>query len=348
MRSRGGTGAQSKGFSWTKGSRLNSLVIMAKAKAQHGSSSSVDPFAEPNGGPAVCRAGEFQFAPRQSHSNGCVQSRALFWCKSGRGSFRVNGEKFSLEPHDLYILPWNRHVVYQAGEREPMFTVHVHLVPWLRFHSPWVPNVPHEKSEALHDSPDRRDVRWPGFDGVVRFHVEAESALGRLMNYATEWFRESPRTESEGRALGMLVVRELERFSQSGSRSNERRPQELQRLLVYIDRCLAEGPTVDRLAAIISRSRSHVLKLFRRHLDSSAKAYLVQRQMREARELLHSTTLSIAEVGIRCGVADPYRFSKLFRRTVGMPPRAFRGLGGPLPSSKVPSRHKRVPARPSA
>lgn len=43
--------------------------------------------------PAVCRAGEFQFAPGQTHQNGCVQSRASFWCKSGHGTFRVNGRE---------------------------------------------------------------------------------------------------------------------------------------------------------------------------------------------------------------------------------------------------------------
>lgn len=298
------------------------------------------------GGPAVCRAGEFQFAPRQSHVNGCVQSRGLFWCKSGYGSFKVNGERFSLEPHDLYLLPWGRRISYLAGEREPMFTAHVHVIPWLRDGAPWVANVPHERSEPLSDSADRRDLVWHGFESVVRLHLEADSSLGRLLNYVTHWFRESPRREDEARALGLMIVRELERFARVGGRSAERRPEELQRLIVYVDRCLSESPTVEQLAQIIGRSRSHVLKLFRRHLGVSAKTYILQRQMREARELLHSTTLSIAEVGQRSGVFDPYRFSKLFKRTVGLAPRAFRLSGGPLPASGDPSRHKVVPATP--
>lgn len=338
----------SGGISWTSAVSSNSVGGMAKIPQSSGGLRAQATPMETSGTPAVCRAGEFQFAPLQSHVNGCVQSRALFWCKSGYGSFKVNGERFSLEPHDLYILPWGRHIAYQAGQREPMFTAHVHLVPWLRTGAPWVANVPHERSEPLCDSPDRRDVAWPVFDRVVRLHLEAESSLGRLINYVTHWFRESPRREDEARALGLQVVRELERFAWSGGRSNERRPQELQRMIVYIDRCLSESPTVDQLAAIIGRSRSHVLKLFQRHLGVSAKGYILQRQMREARELLHSTTLSIAEVGQRCGVPDPYRFSKLFRRIVGLPPRAFRESGGPLPASGGPSRHKRIPERPGS
>lgn len=302
------------------------------------------PLPEHAPAPAVCRAGEFQFAPQQTHTNGCVQSRALFWCRSGHGSFQVNGETFSLEPHDLYLLPWNRHISYCADAREPMFTAHVHLVPWLRPGAPWVPNVPHERDEPLFDSPDRSDFTWPSLRGVVRLHLEAESAMGHLINYATRWFRESTREESEGRALGALILAELLRLAGASTQNDQRRPEELKRLALYVDRCFHEAPSVEQLASIISRSRSHVLKLFKRHLGISAKNYIIGRQMREARELLLSTTLSIAEVGTRAGISDPYHFSKLFRRVVGLSPRAFRELGGPLPANRTPSVHRRVPS----
>ncbi len=305
------------------------------------------PEGRPGGATAVCRAGEFQFAPNQSHINGCVQSRALFWCKSGHGTFTVNARSYTLEPHDLYVLPWNRRIAYQAGPRDPMFTAHVHLIPWLRPGSPWVANVPHEVDEPLFNSPDRGDVFWPKLEGVVRLHVEAETSLGRLINYVTRWFRESPRREDEGRALGLVVLSELERLANASTTETGRRPEELTRLLVYIDRCYHEAPTVERLASIIGRSRSHVLKLFQRHLGVTAKSFIIARQMREARELLISTTLSISEVGRLAGLPDPYHFSKLFRRMVGMAPREYRAQGGPLPASRTPSAHLRNPSPPA-
>ncbi len=296
--------------------------------------------------PAVCRAGEFQFAPGQTHRNGCVQSRALFWCKSGHGTFCVNGREYSLEPHDLYVLPWNRRIEYLASRREPMFTAHVHVVPWLRPGAVWVPNVPHERGEPLFDSPDRVDVHWEGCDDVVRLHIDTEGPLGRLINYVTCWFRESPRLEAEGRALGVLVVRELQRKLKRSAPNSDRRPEELSRLLVHIDRCFQESPTVEQLAGILGRSRSHVLKLFQKHLRMSAKAYILGRQIREARELLLSTTLSVGEIGRLAGIPDPYHFSKLFRRMVGMSPSHFRHLGEPIPAGQGPSVHNRVPPPP--
>lgn len=295
--------------------------------------------------PAVCRAGMFQFAAEQTFVNGCVQSRGLFWCKSGRGEFTVDGVTYALEPHDLYVLPWSRRIAYRPSVKAPMFTLHVHLVPWYRPGARWVANVPHERGEPEYDSPDRRDVAWPGLSGVVRLRMEADRPLARLIDYAVRWYLNSPRAEAEARALGLLLVRELWRKAAHAVVPAEPRPEELERLLVHVDRGFQLGPRIEEMAALVGRSRSHVLKLFRRHLGVSAKRYVIDRQLREARELLLSTTQSIADVGKAVGLADPYHFSKLFRRYVGLSPRGFRAAHGPFSAPPKPSTHVRLPPR---
>jgi AraC family transcriptional regulator, arabinose operon regulatory protein len=284
--------------------------------------------------PAVCRAGMFQFAAEQRFANGCVQSRGLFWCKSGRGLFEVDGVTYPIEPHDLYVLPWGRRIAYRPSAEAPMFTSHVHLVPWYRPGARWIANVPHERGEAGYDSPDRRDVAWPGIVGVVRLRMEADRPLARLIDYTVRWYLHSARDEAEARALGLLLVRELERKAANTAAPVAHRPEELERLLVHVE-----------LAALVGRSRSHVLKLFRRHLGVSAKRFVIERQLREARELLLSTTQPIVEIGKAVGLADPYHFSKLFRRYVGLSPRGFRAEHGPFSAPPKPSTHLRLPPR---
>jgi AraC-like DNA-binding protein len=288
----------------------------------------------------VCRAGWFQFAPGQEHTNSIVQSRGLFWCKSGHGSFILDGEEFQLEPHDLFVLPWNRKISYRADEKEPMFTAHVHVVPWYREGAEWLANVPHEVDEPMFNSEDRGDLDWFGMQGPVRLHVEADQSLCRLMDYTTRWYTGSPREEVEGRSLGLLVVRELLRLRAMPLDSDSTRPEELRRLLVFVEKSYQRSPTVEEMATIIGRSRSHVLKLFSRHTGASAKSYVIDRQLREARELLLSTTLPISEVGQRVGQSDPYHFSKLFRRHVGLSPREYRVQQGPFSSTPKPSMHQ--------
>jgi AraC-like DNA-binding protein len=116
---------------------------------------------------------------------------------------------------------------------------------------------------------------------------------------------------------------------------------------VHVERGFQLGPRIGEMAALVGRSRSYVLKLFRRHLGISAKRHVINRQLREARELLLSTTLPVAEVGRAVGLSDPYHFSKLFRRHVGLSPRAFRAEHGPFSSPPKPSRHVQSPSRPA-
>jgi len=279
---------------------------------------------------AVCRAGLFQFAAKQQFTNGPIQSRALFWCKSGHGEIMVDGARFTLEPHDLYLLPWNRRITYLPALRDPMYTAHVHLVPWYRHGAPWFPNVPHNENERDFDSPDRRDLDWLGRKGVVRLHARTDDTLGRLIDYAARWYLESKREEPEARALGFLLVQEIVKAASKAVVPLSSRPEELRRLMVHIENSFQFAPGIGDLATIIARSRSHVLKLFRRHLGVSAKGYIIARQLREARELLISTTLSVAEISGNVGFSDPYHFSKLFRRHVGLSPRQFRATHGPF------------------
>ncbi|MFM7751743.1 MAG: AraC family transcriptional regulator [Opitutaceae bacterium] len=295
--------------------------------------------------PAVCRSGLFQFAPQQTFSNGCVQSRGLFWCKDGHGRFEVDGVSYSIGPNDLFILPWGRRITYVPAPETPMFTAHVHLVPWYRPGARWEANVPHEDTEPEFNSADRCDADWSGLDGVVRLRLAPDELLGRLISYTVRWYMHTRREEAEARALGLLLVRELLRRAGRPANSTEPFPEELQRLVTHVDRCFHLGPRIAEMATMLGRSRSHVLKLFLRHTGGSAKRFVIDRQLREARELLLTTTLTVAEVGRRVGLPDAFHFSKLFHRHIGTSPREFRQRHGTFASPSRPSQHASQPPK---
>ncbi len=281
--------------------------------------------------PALCRAGYFQFAAGQNLRSSCVQSRRLYWCKSGQGHFEINGIMYPLQPHDLYVLPWNRNIAHFADAQYPMFTGHVHLVPNYKPGSQWIPKIPHETFDVAFDSPDRSDALWTGFEGTTRLKIKTDEPIGLLLDYAIRWYIQTHgEDEMEGRYLGNLIVNELFRKRSKLMETPQDYPEELKRMLTYVDKGFKRSPTVSELAKLIGRSRSHVLKLFRKNLGTSPKSYIIDCQLQEARELLLSTTLRIAEVGQAVGLSDPYHFSKLFRRHVGIAPSEFRQRHGPF------------------
>ena len=281
--------------------------------------------------PAVCRAGYLQFSGDRSFTNTHVQSRGFFWCKSGKGKFYVNGEEFHLGSKDLYLLPWDRTIRYLPDRQDPMYTGHIHLVPFYREGSEWIPNVPHRKGDVAFNTKDRSDVDWPDLRGVVRFKIHANDEIALLMDYIIRCYqRNRGKDEQEARLLGRVLVNELMRLREENSKERTGYPEELIRLMAHIDSSYMRSVTVTDLAEVIDRSRSHVLKLFKHHLGISAKTYIIRKQLLEACELLVNTTKSIGEVGQAVGIPDPYHFSKLFRKHTNLSPTAFRSNHGPI------------------
>src|SRR5690606_25059977 len=84
-------------------------------------------------------------------------------------------------------------------------------------------------------------------------------------------------------------------------------------------------PDMARLAAL---SPSQLHRIFKRRLGISPINWLRRERINRARRLLADRALSIAEVGRRCGYADPYHFSRDFRRLCGQSPSPFRAEQG--------------------
>jgi transcriptional regulator GlxA family with amidase domain len=82
---------------------------------------------------------------------------------------------------------------------------------------------------------------------------------------------------------------------------------------------------VAALARRVGLGASQLRRLFARRYGCSPTAWLVRRRLERARELLAATDLPVQEVARACGFADPFWFSRLFRRENGASPASWRG-----------------------
>lgn len=83
------------------------------------------------------------------------------------------------------------------------------------------------------------------------------------------------------------------------------------------------------LAGVASRLDTSTRSLQRSLAAESARfsAVLDETRVAEAKRLLHSTELSVTEIGYVCGFADTSHFSRRFKGRVGLAPSAFRSSG---------------------
>jgi AraC-like DNA-binding protein len=90
------------------------------------------------------------------------------------------------------------------------------------------------------------------------------------------------------------------------------------------DSAVARPVQVAELAAGCGLSADYVARLFARRYGMTLQHYLLLRRMEQARHLLVSSGLGIAEIGRRVGLPDPQYFNKQFRRVAGLSPLAYR------------------------
>ena len=81
---------------------------------------------------------------------------------------------------------------------------------------------------------------------------------------------------------------------------------------------------LEELAAAAGLSVTHYSALFRRYAGFAPIDFLIRLRVQHACRLLDTTRLAVGQVAARTGYADPYYFTRCFRRVMGCPPRAYR------------------------
>ena len=83
--------------------------------------------------------------------------------------------------------------------------------------------------------------------------------------------------------------------------------------------------TIEAAAERATMSRSGFARKFKETLEMSFFDYLTRLRMRNARELLSTTTLRVGDIGERVGYQSELSFVKAFKKIHGVTPRAYRG-----------------------
>jgi len=97
----------------------------------------------------------------------------------------------------------------------------------------------------------------------------------------------------------------------------------VKKALEYLDAHFAENVTLSELSDIASLSEFHFLRVFRSTVGLPPHAYLIQRRINYARDLL-SQSLPIAQVSLETGFVDQSHFTRWFKKIVGITPGQYR------------------------
>src|SRR5262249_38145692 len=101
-------------------------------------------------------------------------------------------------------------------------------------------------------------------------------------------------------------------------------PKALQRALDYIEANLSSDLTIAGIANVLSMSVSHFAHGFKSSTGVAPHFYVMERRIEQAKILLGTPGLSVANVAHLCGFSTHSHFSVTFQRLTGKTPTVFR------------------------
>lgn len=111
--------------------------------------------------------------------------------------------------------------------------------------------------------------------------------------------------------------------SQAGWSQAQRDPQ-IGRVVAFMHEEISHGWTLEELARRAGLSRTTLAERFRETMGDTPLNHLRTLRMQRAVQLLTETDLSLEAVATAVGYQDAFGFSKVFKRSVGLSPKAFR------------------------
>ncbi|MEO8659527.1 MAG: AraC family transcriptional regulator [Bryobacteraceae bacterium] len=97
----------------------------------------------------------------------------------------------------------------------------------------------------------------------------------------------------------------------------------LRRVIDHISTHLSANLTVPDLAFVACLSPYHFGKAFKLSMGETVHGYVLRRRIARAKDLIKEGRTSLAEVATAVGFADQSHFTAVFRRQIGVTPKAF-------------------------
>jgi YesN/AraC family two-component response regulator len=98
----------------------------------------------------------------------------------------------------------------------------------------------------------------------------------------------------------------------------------VQKVVVMIESNLSSDLTLSELASTLNINASYLSTVFKKETGKTITAYVNEKRIELAQELLKTTNLQIQTIAQYCGIIDVHYFTRLFKKTTGLSPKQFR------------------------
>lgn len=229
----------------------------------------------------------------------------LIYCLEGRGWLQVPTGRFPVNPNEFLIIPADMPHKYGADEENP-WTIY-----WAHFKGVQSPSFASMLSAQF-----KEFVSYsPFLEERIRIFDSIYNAL------ASGYSLDNLAYSSISFSYFLSSFSHLDKFA-SAHHIVEKDAVDLS--IEYMQNNLHIALTLEQIASSINLSVSHYSSLFKKKTGYSPVVYFNHLKIQHACQYLQFTTLRVNQIATKLGFDDPYYFSRIFTRIMGVSPVEYR------------------------
>lgn len=246
------------------------------------------------------------FYPRATFHNrerlqGCPQ-HILIYCIKGEGWYQLNGKQFKVNASQFFILPAGQPHEYGADSKNPWSIYWVHFAgeqaDYLsRFLSP--------KKTAGPITTGTSPLRHMLFDDILQ-HLEFMNNLENIV-YANS-------------SLYAFLIS----FKEIQLETLRKKENPIQEVIKLMKKNVHRNMSLEEMANAVNISPSHLSALFKKKTKYSPINLFTSFKIQKASQLLMESRHTIKTIAYNLGYDDPYHFSRVFKKIMGVSPKKFK------------------------
>ena len=244
---------------------------------------------------------KFHYYERKSGTSGHI----LIYCIDGKGWLYMGGKYEAVERDQYIIIPANTPHKYGSDEEHPW------SIYWIHF-----------KGTLGRPVADLLSSKGTSFYGSIAYSEDRIKLFDQMYHILEKGY-----SEANLQFINMCLWHFLSSFGYPdlfNTSDKNTREDVIDRSIAFMRENVHNPLSLKELAGQAHISRSHYSALFKTRTGFPAVEYFNHIKIQKACQYLEFTPDNIKEVSYKLGFSDPYYFSRLFSKLMGVSPMEFR------------------------
>ncbi len=221
----------------------------------------------------------------------------LEYITSGKGYVICDGENFSVEENDVYLIHLGTAHRYGADPDDPYEKI------WVNFFSGVFTDI----------------IRAYGISNRVVFkNTDCKELFEELLDLAVKYNDNDEVYLKASEIIFKIILKLVDNSKKQNISTIAMKTKKL------LDQMIYKKVSMQALYDEIHLSKSQINREFKKYFNVTPYQYLLNRRIAIAQNLLTKTKLSIKEISDSLCFSDEYHFSSLFKKKNGMSPSAYK------------------------